>query len=103
MARRLTVVVALSIAILLVGTASAFACGGLIGPRGSVNLVKTATLAAYDHGIEHYVTSFTFTGQGGGKFGSLVPLPGVPTKVERGGSWTLQRLLREVAPPLLAF
>src|SRR4029078_6459409 len=26
------------------------------------------------------------------------PLPGVPTKVERGGGWTLQRLQREVAP-----
>jgi hypothetical protein len=29
-----------------------------------------------------------------------VPLPGEPTKVERGGDWTLQRLEREVNPPL---
>jgi hypothetical protein len=29
-----------------------------------------------------------------------VPLPDVPTKVERAGDWTLQRLEREVAPPL---
>jgi hypothetical protein len=27
------------------------------------------------------------------------PLPGVPTAVSRGGSWTLQRLEREVNPP----
>ena len=78
--------------------APALACGGLIGPRGSVNLIRTSTLAGYHSGIEHYVTSFTFTGQGGGKFGSIVPLPGVPSNVERGGDWTLQRLEREVTP-----
>jgi hypothetical protein len=76
----------------------ALACGGLIGPRGAVNLIRTATLAGYHDGIEHYVTAFQFVGAGG-KFGSLVPLPGVPTKVERGGDWTLQRLQREVVPP----
>jgi uncharacterized protein DUF2330 len=27
-----------------------------------------------------------------------VPLPGVPTNVERGGEWTLQRLVRETRP-----
>ena len=30
---------------------------------------------------------------------AIVPLPGVPSKVQRGGNWTLQRLQREVAPP----
>ena len=44
-------------------------------------------------GVEHYVTSFEFQGAGGA-FGSLVPLPGVPSNVERGGDWTLQRLVR---------
>jgi len=44
------------------------------------------------------VTSFTFQG-GGAEFGSIVPLPGIPSKVERAGDWTLQRLEREVAPP----
>ncbi|MGH8958374.1 MAG: hypothetical protein ACRDVK_06835, partial [Acidimicrobiia bacterium] len=29
----------------------------------------------------------------------IIPLPDVPTKVERGGDWTLQRLAQEVAPP----
>jgi hypothetical protein len=69
----------------------------LVGPAGSVELLRTSTLAAYADGVEHYVTSFEFAG-GGAELGSLVPLPGVPTKVERGGDWTLQRLAREVQP-----
>ncbi|MCA1839152.1 MAG: DUF2330 domain-containing protein [Actinomycetota bacterium] len=83
---------------LVIGAAPAMACGGLIGRNGAVNLVRTTTLAGYHNGVEHYVTSFSFAG-GGGKFGSIVPLPGVPTKVERGGDWTLQRLARETQPP----
>jgi hypothetical protein len=59
-----------------------------------VNLGRTTTLAAYHDGVEHYVTSFQFQG-GGGEFGTLIPLPDVPTKVEKGGSWTLQRLQLE--------
>jgi hypothetical protein len=81
-----------------VAAAPAGACGGLIGRNGAVNLVKTTTLAAYHEGIEHYVTAFKFAGSGG-EFGSIVPLPGVPTEIARGGDWTLQRLQREVAPP----
>lgn len=102
MVKRLVTVSALMLGIMLFAS-PAFACGGLIGPRGSVNLLRTTTFAGYHDGVEHYVTSFTFTGQGGGKFGSLVPLPGIPSKVERGGDWTLQRLQREVAPPAPAF
>lgn len=74
------------------------ACAGLIGSNGAVNLGRTTTLAAYHDGVEHYVTSFEFQG-GGGEFGTLIPLPGVPTKVERGGAWTLQRLVLETEPP----
>ncbi|HET7489769.1 MAG TPA: DUF2330 domain-containing protein [Acidimicrobiales bacterium] len=73
------------------------ACGGLVAPNGTVRLLRTSTLAAYTGGIEHYVTSFQFAG-GGAEFGSIVPLPGVPTSVERGGDWTLQRLQRETQP-----
>ncbi|MGH9190133.1 MAG: DUF2330 domain-containing protein [Acidimicrobiales bacterium] len=88
----------LGAAAITVATAGpALACGGLIGRNGSVNLVRTSTLAAYTGGIEHYVTSFEFAGSGG-EFGSIIPLPDVPTKVERGGDWTLQRLSREVNP-----
>ena len=82
---------------LFTSATSALACGGLIGPNGNVNLLRTTTLAGYANGLEHYITSFSFAG-GGGAFGSLVPLPGVPTKVERGGDWTLQRLIRETQP-----
>jgi hypothetical protein len=75
------------------------ACAGLIGSNGAVNLGRTSTLAAYHDGVEHYVTSFEFQG-GGGEFGTLVPLPGIPTDVQRGGAWTLQRLDLETRPRL---
>ena len=78
--------------------APALACAGLVAPNGSVRLTRTATLAGYHDGVEHYITSFRFEG-GGAKFGSIVPLPDVPSKVTRGGDWTLQRLQRETAPP----
>jgi len=79
--------------------APAVACGGLVGENGTIQLTRTTTLAAYHDGVERYVTSFEFTGQGK-EVGSIVPLPAVPQKVERGGDWTLQRLEREVAPPI---
>jgi len=78
--------------------APAGACGGLVGENGSIQLVRTSTLAAYHNGVERYVTSFEFTGEGE-EVGSIVPLPDVPTDVKRGGDWTLQRLAQEVAPP----
>ena len=62
---------------LLVLAAPAAACGGLIGPNGAVNLLRTTTFAGYHDGVEHYVTAFEFLG-GGGQFGTLIPLPGVP-------------------------
>lgn len=81
--------------------APAFACAGLVAPNGTVRLLRTATLAGYHDGIEHYITSFQFQG-GGAKFGSIVPLPGVPSKVTRGGRWTLQRLEQETQPVVVA-
>jgi hypothetical protein len=84
-----------------VSAAPALACGGLIGPNGAVNLLRTTTFAGYHDGVEHYITSFEFAG-GGGAFGSLTPLPGVPTSVEKGGDWTLQRLRIETDPPVPA-
>jgi len=91
-----------ALALTLVLAAPTLACGGLIGPNGAVNLLRTTTLAGYHDGVEHYITAFEFQG-GGGEFGSLIPLPGVPSKVERGGDWTLQRLQRETAPEFGAF
>jgi hypothetical protein len=89
--------VALATAALLTFAGSAFACGGLIGPNGAVNLLRTTTFAGYHDGVEHYITAFEFAG-GGGAFGSLVPLPDVPSDVVRGGDWTLQRLDIETNP-----
>ena len=88
-----------TIAATFFATSHADACAGLIGSNGNVNLGRTTTLAAYHNGEEHYVTSFEFTGTGGGEFGTLIPLPGVPTDVVRGGGWTLQRLALETEPP----
>ena len=90
---RAAVLTILTAIMLTAAAGSALACGGLVTPNGTVSLLKTTTLAAYHEGIEHYITSFEFAG-GGGAFGSLTPLPGVPTSVEKGGDWTLQRLRR---------
>lgn len=84
----------------IVAAPSAGACGSLIAANGAVNLVRTSTLVAYHDGVEHYVTSFEFTGTPA-TFGSIIPLPDNPTKVEKAGGWTLQRLQREVNPVAL--
>ncbi|MGH2634596.1 MAG: DUF2330 domain-containing protein [Actinomycetota bacterium] len=102
MLRRTLLVVTATFASLLLFTGSALACGGLVNSNGTVTLVRTTTLAAYHDGVEHYVTSFQFAG-GEGEFGSIIPLPGVPTKVIRGGDWTLQRLVQETQPQLERF
>jgi hypothetical protein len=81
----------------LLGAQPALACGGLVGPGGTVQLARTTTLAGYADGVEHYLTSFTYAG-GGARFGAIVPLPGVPSDVRKGGEWTLQRLVRETRP-----
>jgi hypothetical protein len=91
---------ALTVAILTLGPAGvALACGGLIAPNGTISLTRTTTLAAYHNGVEHYMTSFQYAGSTSGDVGSIVPLPGVPTRVIKGGDWTLQRLEQEVQPP----
>src|SRR6186997_2265298 len=84
-------------ATLVASAAPAAACGGLVGENGTIQLTKTTTLAAYHDGVERYVTSFEFTGEGE-EVGSIIPLPDIPTDVVRGGDWTLQRLAEEVAP-----
>jgi uncharacterized protein DUF2330 len=101
--RRLSGVLSATLVAFVLAVGPAAACGGLIGPNGAVNLLRTTTLAGYSNGVEHYITAFQFAG-GGGSFGSITPLPGVPTSVIKGGDWTLQRLIRETAPPVpLAF
>ena len=100
--RRLGILVPAAVLGLLLTAAPALACGGLIGPNGAVNLLRTTTFAGYHDGEEHYVTAFQFAG-GGGAFGSITPLPGIPSSVVKGGDWTLQRLVRETTPQRLSF
>jgi hypothetical protein len=75
-----------------------FACGGLVAPDGDVRLAKATTFVAWSAGVEHYVTSFAFTGAVT-DVGWIVPLPAIPTSITEAGAWTLQRLEREFAPP----
>ena len=96
--RRLIAAAALVAPVVVVTAAPAGACGGLVGENGTIELVRTTTLAAYSDGIERYVTAFEFTGEGE-EVGSIIPLPDAPTDVTRAGDWTLQRLAQEVAPP----
>ena len=95
--RRGIIVTAVTLAVLL-PAGTAFACGGLVAPNGTISLTRTTTLAAYHDGLEHYVTSFEFAGATEGEVGSIVPLPGLPSRVIKGGDWTLQRLVQETQP-----
>lgn len=101
---RLSTIAATATAVALLGAGPAAACGFLVAPNGTVQLLRTTTLAAYHDGVEHYITSFEYAA-GVEEFGSITPLPDLPTSVERGGDWTLQRLNLEFAPPppFLAF
>src|SRR6266540_1556994 len=97
MARRLLVASPLAVGLMLVLAAPALACGGLVAQGHAEVLRKATTLAAWHDGFEHYVTGFQFAG-GADRFGYIVPLPGVPTKIQKGGNWTLERLEREINP-----
>jgi hypothetical protein len=99
--RRL-VVAGIAAALVLVPAGSAFACGALLAPNGTISLTRTTTLAAYHNGVEHYITSFEYAGKTSGDVGSIIPLPGIPSKVIKGGGWTLQRLVLETNPPIFA-
>jgi hypothetical protein len=99
--RRLLLVPLVAVIVVMTTGSAAYACGSLVGPNGAVNLVRTSTLAAWHDGVEHYVTNFEFASDQT-SFGSIIPLPAEPTNVERGGDWTLQRLTREVSPPVRA-
>ncbi|CAN5613721.1 hypothetical protein BH24ACT15_BH24ACT15_34130 [soil metagenome] len=85
--------------LLMTITPAAWACGFLIAENGAIRLSRFAALAAWEDGVEHYVTSFEFQGPAK-SFGAIVPLPAEPTTVEKAGDWTLQRLKLEVDPPV---
>lgn len=97
MVRRMVSVSVFALVLVLVVPAVALACGGLIAPGHAEVLRKATTLAAWHDGYEHYVTGFQFAGSAN-KFGYIIPLPGVPTKIQKAGDWTLERLDLEVNP-----
>lgn len=96
--KKLSAGVLLALGLLVAQAAPALACGSLIAPDGDVRLARAATLVAWHDGVEHYLTSFAYQGNETG-VGWIVPLPAVPTDIEDGGAWTLQRLQRETQPP----
>jgi hypothetical protein len=49
-------------AVVVLQAAQALACGGLVAPDGDVRLAKATTFVAWADGVEHYVTSFAYTG-----------------------------------------
>ncbi len=97
--RRFLTVISMASALLMLSAPVALACGFLVSANGSVQLGKTTTFVAWDDGVERYITNFEFSGEVE-SFGSIIPLPNEPTSVTRAGDWTLQRLVREVAPPV---
>jgi hypothetical protein len=90
-------VVALGIAFgsVAAGAGVASACGGLVAPGHAEALKSATTLAAWHAGYEHYVTGFEFAGLAD-SFGYIIPLPGVPSKIGKGGEWTLERLQGQI-------
>lgn len=97
MLNKLVAGAAASVTFVLVQAIPAAACGGLVAPNGAIRLDRATTLVAWHDGVEHYLTSFTYEGNVS-SLGWIVPLPAVPDKVEEGGAWTLQRLVRESNP-----
>jgi hypothetical protein len=98
---RLLMVPALALASTLILAAPALACGGLVAPGHAEALEKAVTLSAWHGGYEHYVTGFTFAGSAD-SFGYIIPLPVVPSKISKGGEWTLERLQGEIGEGPLA-
>jgi len=97
MGRRLMAVLAAALGLVVVAPAAAFACGGLVAPGHAEVLQQATTLVAWHGGYEHYVTGFQFAGAAS-RFGYIIPLPGNPIRIQKGGEWTLERLEREVSP-----
>ena len=96
--RRLLLIPAAAFAAFVLQMTQAFACGGLVAPDGDVHLDQATTFVAWHGGVEHYVTSFAFTGSSV-DVGWIVPLPAVPSSIQPAGRWTLQRLELQFNPP----
>ncbi|MGH2515462.1 MAG: DUF2330 domain-containing protein [Ktedonobacterales bacterium] len=89
--------VLVALGLLLTQALPAAACGGLVAPDGDVRLARASTFVAWHAGVEHYLTSFSYQGNEP-DVGWIVPLPAIPTAIQDGGRWTLQRLSLETHP-----
>jgi hypothetical protein len=98
MMRRALIVLGMMTALVGGLPATSFACGGLVAGKHAEVLRSVTTLAAWHDGVEHYITGFRFAGAAS-SFGYIIPLPGVPSDIKKGGGWTLERLDLEVFPP----
>src|SRR5258708_4666708 len=87
----------LAIGVLVSQALPALACGSLVAPNGALPLSRATTFVSWHDGVERYLTAFTYQGDVA-NLGWIVPLPAIPTKIEEGGAWTLQRLQRETHP-----
>src|SRR6266702_108405 len=101
MLKRFAILVS-ALALFVLQSQSALACGGLVAPNGAVRLSRATTLVAWHDGVERYLTSFSYQGDFS-HLGWIVPLPAVPLKIEEGGAWTLQRLALETHPVVRTF
>lgn len=94
-----------ALGLLMTQALPALACGGLVAPDGDVRLSRASTFVAWHNGVEHYMTAFSYQGSEP-DIGWIVPLPAIPTNIQDGGRWTLQRLFLETHPqppePLVA-
>ena len=89
--RRTTIVALVAVAVMLVPSA-AWACGFLVAENGAIRLdTFTAASILTEDGDAHYVTAFSFNGSPE-SFGAVIPLPAIPTEVEKAPGWFLQRL-----------
>ena len=96
--RRLLLAAAIPFVAIALQVTNALACGGLVAPDGDVHLDQATTFVAWHGGVEHYVTSFAFSGTAS-DVGWIVPLPAVPDAIDAAGKWTLQRLELAFNPP----
>jgi hypothetical protein len=89
---------AMVVAAVLAPAGAAYACGFLVAENGAIRLdTFTAASILTAEGDAHYVTAFSFSGSPDA-FGAIIPLPDVPTEVEKAPGWFLQRLVRETTP-----
>lgn len=96
--RRMRRLMTMTVAALALPATAAWACGFLVAENGAISLdTFTAVSILNEDGTAHYVTAFSFSGVPE-SFGAVIPLPDIPTEVEKAPGWFLQRLVRETSP-----